>query len=100
MPAVLGVVALVVFVFTHDTLDALTTTSAVAVIALSLVVVTGYAGQLSLAQYALAGMGAWIAAKLVAERGVPVRARAPRRSARCDPGRVCSSVCPRCGRGA
>ncbi|WP_160148926.1 ABC transporter permease subunit [Amycolatopsis alkalitolerans] len=36
-----------------------------AVIMLSLVVVTGYAGQLSLGQYALAGMGALISAQLV-----------------------------------
>ncbi|MEX1008264.1 MAG: ATP-binding cassette domain-containing protein [Acidimicrobiia bacterium] len=71
VPSVVGVVALIVFVFTRDMLGAITTTSAVAVIALSLVVVTGYAGQLSLAQYGLAGMGAWIAAKLVAEAGFP-----------------------------
>ena len=64
-------VALVLFVFTNDLVDVVTTTSAVAVIALSLVVVTGYAGQLSLAQFALAGMGAWIAAKLVADAGFP-----------------------------
>ncbi len=37
---------------------------AVATIALSLVVVTGYAGQLSLAQYSLAGVGAFVAARL------------------------------------
>ncbi len=70
-PAIVAAVALVLFVFTRDLLGAVTTTSAVAVIVLSLVVVTGYAGQLSLAQYALAGMGAWIAAKLVAEAGFP-----------------------------
>jgi sulfate-transporting ATPase len=70
-PVVLGALALVVFVLTNDVLRAVTTTSAVAVIALSLVVVTGYAGQLSLAQYGLAGMGAWIAAKLVADAGFP-----------------------------
>ena len=51
--------------------DALTTTAAVGIILLSLVVVTGYTGQLSLAQVALAGMGAWIAARLVATQGVP-----------------------------
>jgi len=70
-PAGAVVIALVVFVFEHDVLVAVTTTAAVAVIALSLVVVTGFAGQLSLAQYGLAGMGAWIAAKLVAEAGFP-----------------------------
>jgi sulfate-transporting ATPase len=71
VPAVAGVLALVLFVATGDVVSSVTTTSAVAVIALSLVVVTGYAGQLSLAQYALAGMGAWIAAKLVADAGFP-----------------------------
>jgi ABC-type branched-subunit amino acid transport system ATPase component/branched-subunit amino acid ABC-type transport system permease component len=50
---------------------ALTMTAAVGVILLSLVVVTGYAGQLSLAQMALAGLGAWIAARLAADHGVP-----------------------------
>ncbi len=43
-----------------------TTTIIAATICLSLVVVTGYAGQLSLAQYALAGVGAYIAARLAA----------------------------------
>lgn len=43
---------------------AITTTLTAATIGLSLVVVTGYAGQLSLAQYALAGMGAYVAARL------------------------------------
>ncbi|MFN8037469.1 MAG: ATP-binding cassette domain-containing protein [Acidimicrobiia bacterium] len=51
--------------------DAFTTTCAIAIVLLSLVVVTGYTGQLSLAQFALAGMGAWIAAKLVADHAMP-----------------------------
>jgi len=38
---------------------------------LSVVVVTGYAGQVSLAQFALAGMGAFIAGRLVAVVHVP-----------------------------
>ena len=96
VPAVLGVVALVIFVFTNDLLNSLTTTSAVAVIALSLVVVTGYAGQLSLAQYGLAGMGAWIAAKLVADARVSVRARAARGECSVRSRSACSSVSPRC----
>ena len=37
------------------------TTFAVAILLLSIVVVTGYAGQLSLGQFALAGFGAWVA---------------------------------------
>src|SRR5690606_34133491 len=42
-----------------------------AIILLSLVVVVGYAGQLSLASYALAGIAALIAAQLVASAGWP-----------------------------
>ena len=33
--------------------------------------VTGYAGQLSLCQFALAGLGSWVCARLVAAAGVP-----------------------------
>lgn len=49
----------------------ITTTLAGALVVLSLVVVTGYAGQLSLAQLALAGIGAWFAARCVAVDGLP-----------------------------
>jgi hypothetical protein len=35
------------------------------------VVVTGYAGQLSLAQYAIAGCGGYVAARLAAVYGLP-----------------------------
>jgi ABC-type branched-subunit amino acid transport system ATPase component/branched-subunit amino acid ABC-type transport system permease component len=49
----------------------ITTTLAVALVVLSLVVVTGYAGQLSLAQLALAGIGAWAAARCIAVDGLP-----------------------------
>jgi sulfate-transporting ATPase len=41
----------------------------VGIIALSVVVVTGYAGQLSLAQFALGGVGGWAAGRLVANHG-------------------------------
>jgi sulfate-transporting ATPase len=71
VPVLVVVFAFVVLAFTNDLLTSFTSTSAIAVIALSLVVVTGYAGQLSLAQYALAGIGAWTASKLVAEAGFP-----------------------------
>jgi sulfate-transporting ATPase len=43
--------------------DALLLTMIVGILLLSIVVVTGYAGQLSLAQFALAGFGAWVAAR-------------------------------------
>jgi sulfate-transporting ATPase len=51
--------------------DAITVTLCVAFVLLSIVVVTGYAGQLSLAQYAIAGFGAWVAGRLVATHGTP-----------------------------
>jgi ABC-type branched-subunit amino acid transport system ATPase component/branched-subunit amino acid ABC-type transport system permease component len=51
--------------------DAVTTTILTAIIILSVVVVTGYSGQLSLAQYALAGLGAYVAGRLVATTEMP-----------------------------
>ena len=49
----------------------------VAVILLSIVVVTGYTGQLSLAQFTLAGIGAYVAGRLVASQGWPLEAALP-----------------------
>ncbi len=51
--------------------DALTVTMGVAIVLLSMVVLTGYAGQLSLGQYAMAGFGAFVAGRLVAVFHVP-----------------------------
>jgi ABC-type branched-subunit amino acid transport system ATPase component/ABC-type branched-subunit amino acid transport system permease subunit len=66
---VVGVVALGV---THGTArGAVIGTFIFAVIALSLVVVTGYAGQVSLAQMALAGAGAFALSGLTQSWGVP-----------------------------
>jgi ABC-type branched-subunit amino acid transport system ATPase component/branched-subunit amino acid ABC-type transport system permease component len=50
---------------------AITVQIAVATILLSIVVVTGYAGQLSLAQYSLAGVGALVAGRIAAVEGWP-----------------------------
>lgn len=50
---------------------AVTVSLAVAVVLLSIVVITGYAGQISLAQFALAGLGAYIAGRLVATQDFP-----------------------------
>ncbi|HVX31532.1 MAG TPA: branched-chain amino acid ABC transporter permease/ATP-binding protein [Solirubrobacterales bacterium] len=63
-----GVVAAGVVISLLDSawLDSVNVTIAYGVILLSIVVVTGYAGQLSLAQFAIAGFGAWIAGRLVA----------------------------------
>ncbi len=52
-------------------IDALTVSLAVAIVLLSIVVVTGYAGQLSLAQYAMAGFGAFVSGRLVAVYDIP-----------------------------
>ncbi|GGF31820.1 branched-chain amino acid ABC transporter permease/ATP-binding protein [Subtercola lobariae] len=49
----------------------LASTLAISIILLSLVVLVGYAGQLSLAQYALAGLGSLITARLVSSLGWP-----------------------------
>jgi ABC-type branched-subunit amino acid transport system ATPase component/branched-subunit amino acid ABC-type transport system permease component len=49
-----------------DWLSAIAATFAIAVILLSVVVIVGYGGQLSLAQFALAGLGALLTAQLVA----------------------------------
>ncbi|MDX6656300.1 MAG: hypothetical protein QOH62_1093 [Solirubrobacteraceae bacterium] len=52
-------------------IDAFTVTFCVALVLLSIVVLTGYAGQLSLAQYAIAGVGAWVAGRLCSSQGLP-----------------------------
>jgi sulfate-transporting ATPase len=52
-------------------IDAFTVTLCVALVLLSIVVLTGYTGQLSLAQFALAGFGAWVAGRLIATQGIP-----------------------------
>jgi sulfate-transporting ATPase len=58
--------------FTSPTwVDAFTLTIVTAIILLSFVVVTGYAGQLSLAQFALAGAGGLVAALCSGSLGLP-----------------------------
>jgi ABC-type branched-subunit amino acid transport system ATPase component/branched-subunit amino acid ABC-type transport system permease component len=51
--------------------EAVTVQFIAAVVLLSIVIVTGYAGQLSLAQFAMAGLGAWGAGTLVFEAHWP-----------------------------
>jgi branched-chain amino acid transport system permease protein len=56
----------------HASYEAALTASIIgAIIALSLVVVTGYVGQISLAQMTFAGIGAFAVSKLAEENGVP-----------------------------
>jgi ABC-type branched-subunit amino acid transport system ATPase component/branched-subunit amino acid ABC-type transport system permease component len=50
--------------------EAVTITVSYAIVLLSIVVLTGYAGQLSLAQFAIAGFGAFVAGRLVATTGM------------------------------
>jgi len=50
-------------------LQAITLSAATGIVLLSVVVVTGFAGQLSLAQFAFAGFGGWAAAWLVSRHG-------------------------------
>ena len=59
------------FLLGHSALDAFSTSIIVAVLGLSVVVATGYAGELSLAQYAVAGLGALSAAQSAAVLGLP-----------------------------
>jgi sulfate-transporting ATPase len=65
------VVAIGLLVGVDTWVDALITSFALAIIVASVVVVAGYAGQLSLCQFALAGVGAWMAARLMSANGWP-----------------------------
>ncbi|WP_067899364.1 branched-chain amino acid ABC transporter permease/ATP-binding protein [Nocardia vaccinii] len=51
--------------------DAFVTTFAVATILLSIVVVTGYAGQISLAQFSVAVFGGWVASRMILSFRLP-----------------------------
>ena len=66
IPAVATVIVLCFVWFGANVNNAVIVTFSVGLLILSIVVVTGYAGQISLAQYALAGVGALIAGRLVA----------------------------------
>ena len=63
--------AALLFVLSQKWVDAITTSLIFGIVLLSIVMVTGFCGQISLGQWALAGMGAFIAARLVAASGVP-----------------------------
>jgi sulfate-transporting ATPase len=67
---VLGILA-ITFV-SSNWLSSVAVLLVVAMIILSVVIVTGYAGQLSLAQFALAGVGAYATAWFVIEASMPV----------------------------
>jgi sulfate-transporting ATPase len=67
----IATVLLFTLAFSTTWQDAVTVTVSTGILALSVVVVTGYAGQVSLAQYALGGLGAYVAGRLVAAEGWP-----------------------------
>jgi sulfate-transporting ATPase len=69
VPLVVAVVAIIT-ALSPTWNDAVITTLTSAIILLSLIVVTGYSGQLSLAQFAFAGWGAWVAGRLAASTGL------------------------------
>jgi ABC-type branched-subunit amino acid transport system ATPase component/branched-subunit amino acid ABC-type transport system permease component len=71
--AMFGCGAIVFVMVTKPTkwVDAITVSLGVAIVLLSIVVLTGYAGQLSLAQYSIAGFGAYVAGRLVAVFDIP-----------------------------
>jgi sulfate-transporting ATPase len=74
LPLVLSVLIvglLMLYVFSTTWQIAFTNTFAVAIVLLSIVVLTGYAGQISLAQFTMAGIGAYVAGRLVAADGWP-----------------------------
>ena len=68
-----GCGAVVFVMVTKETkwIDAITVSLGVTIVLLSIVVLTGYAGQLSLAQYSIAGFGVYVAGRLVAVFEVP-----------------------------
>ncbi len=72
-----GLAVLAAAVLPTDWNVALVSSMSAAMIALSVVVVTGYAGQLSLAQFALGGVGAFTAGRLVSNHGWPFEAAVP-----------------------
>jgi sulfate-transporting ATPase len=65
-------VAIVVMGFTPTVwINSFTVTVTFAFVLLSIVVLTGYTGQLSLAQFAIAGFGAYLAGRIESSQGIP-----------------------------
>ena len=73
IPAAVALVGIIVVLFSAspESASAITTSVLFAIPVLSLTLVLGYAGQLSLAQLTLAGVGALIAARLMVDAGLP-----------------------------
>jgi ABC-type branched-subunit amino acid transport system ATPase component/ABC-type branched-subunit amino acid transport system permease subunit len=78
IPLVAGVVlAAVLLVTVSSWTTGLISTMALGIVVCSVVVVTGYTGQLSLCQFALAGFGAWVAGWLLSSSGWSLQAALP-----------------------
>jgi sulfate-transporting ATPase len=71
VPLALVVTVLILQIDSPSWQGAVVSTMGLSVILLSAVVIVGYAGQISLAQFALAGFGAWVAARLIVDTGMP-----------------------------
>ncbi len=73
IPIALGsaIMAVLLLTLSVNWVTALTVSIIGGILCISLVVVTGYAGQLSLAQFAFAGWAAWAAGRLSAIHGIP-----------------------------
>ncbi|WP_310962512.1 ABC transporter permease subunit [Nocardioides terrisoli] len=71
IPIVVVLGLLMIWVFSLDLTTAIAVQSIAGIVLLSVVVLTGYAGQLSLAQMGLAGIGAYFAGRLVSVTGAP-----------------------------
>jgi ABC-type branched-subunit amino acid transport system ATPase component/ABC-type branched-subunit amino acid transport system permease subunit len=71
VPAVVIVAVLMSVVFSDSWTSAFTTSLTAAIIMLSLVLLTGYCGQLSLGQYAVAGFGGFVAARMISAFDAP-----------------------------
>ena len=97
-PAAIGIffiVGLALIAFTGGSYRfGIITSLASALIALSLVVLTGMVGQISLAQAAFAGVAGLVVSKIGHQRAVPVLDAARRRSSPRSP--ASSSACRRC----
>ncbi|HZB39825.1 MAG TPA: ATP-binding cassette domain-containing protein, partial [Ilumatobacter sp.] len=66
-----GVVVFLMLTKEPKWIDAITVSLGVSIVLLSIVLLTGYTGQLSLAQYSIAGFGAYVAGRLVAVFDIP-----------------------------
>jgi ABC-type branched-subunit amino acid transport system permease subunit len=72
IPLAAALIICITTVFPAGLSEAITVQVIAAIILLSVVVVVGYAGQLSLVQYGLAGVGGYVTAELVGNHGWPL----------------------------